>query len=40
VTYAPPATANRLCLVLPNGMELHGLTMDNLGVVQQLLARL
>jgi hypothetical protein len=40
VTCAPPAATNGLCLVLPNGMELRGLTTDNLGVVQQLLARL
>ena len=29
-----------LSLVLPNGMELRGLTLDNVPVVEQLLARL
>lgn len=40
VTCAPTATASGLSLVLPNGMELRGLTLDNVPVVQQLLARL
>ncbi len=40
VTGIPPAMANGLSLLLPNGMELRGLTMDNVQVVQQLLARL
>ena len=40
VTGAPTATAPGLSLVLPNGMELRGLTLDNVPVVQQLLARL
>jgi hypothetical protein len=40
VTFASQATASGLFLVLPNGMELRGLTLDNVPVVQQLLARL
>ena len=40
VTCTPAATAPGLSLVLPNGMELRGLTLDNVPVVQQLLARL
>ncbi|MDJ0823667.1 MAG: hypothetical protein QNJ09_17895 [Paracoccaceae bacterium] len=38
VTYT--STAPGLSLLLPNGMELRGLTLDNVPVVQQLLARL
>jgi hypothetical protein len=40
VTCAPTAAAAGLSLVLPNGMELRGLTLDNVPVVQQLLAGL
>ena len=40
VTCIPPTTGQGLSLRLPNGMELRGLTLDNLPVVQQLLARL
>lgn len=40
VTCIAPATGHGLSLTLPNGMELRGLTLDNLPVVQQLLARL
>jgi len=40
VTYRPPATVAGLTLVLPSGLELHGLSKDNLSLVQQLLARL
>lgn len=37
VTYTPTAG---LSLSLPNGMELRGLTSDNLPLVEQLLERL
>jgi hypothetical protein len=40
VTCTPMAPAAGLSLLLPNGMELRGLTLDNVPVVQQLLARL
>ena len=40
VIYRPPSTAVGLSLVLPNGLELHGLSEDNLSLVQQLLDRL
>lgn len=40
VTFASKVTASGLSLVLPNGMELRGLTLDNVPVVEQLLARL
>ena len=40
VTCAPPAAASGLRLVLPNGLELRGLTLDNVPVVEQLLSRL
>jgi hypothetical protein len=40
VTCTPLATGQGLSLRLPNGMELRGLTQDNLPVVQQLLAQL
>lgn len=37
VTCTPAAAARGLSLVLPNGMELRGLSLDNVSVVQQLL---
>ena len=40
VIYRPPSTAVGLSLVLPNGLELHGLSEGNLSLVQQLLDRL
>ena len=40
VIYRPPSTAAGLSLVLPNGLELRGLSEDNLSPVQQLLDRL
>ena len=40
VTCTPSATGQGLSLLLPNGMELRGLTQENLPVVQQLLAQL
>lgn len=38
VTFASKPAASGLSLVLPNGMELRGLALDNVAVVQQLLA--
>ena len=40
VIYRPPSTAAGLSLVLPNGLELRGLSEDNLPLAQQLLDRL
>jgi hypothetical protein len=40
VMYRPPSTAAGLSLVFPNGLELRGLSEDNLPLVQQLLDRL
>ena len=40
VTCTSSAVAHGLSLVLPSGIELRGLTVDNLDVVQQLLGRL
>jgi hypothetical protein len=40
VLYRPPSTATGLSLVLPSGLELRGLSGDNLSLVQQLLDRL
>jgi len=40
VIYRPPSTAAGLSLVLPNGLELRGLSEDNLLLVQNLLDRL
>ena len=40
VTCTAPTIGQDLSLLLPNGMELRGLTQDNLPVVQQLLAQL
>jgi hypothetical protein len=40
VIYQPPATATGLSLVFPNGLELRGLSEDNLPLAQQLLDRL
>ena len=40
VTYRRPTTGGGLSLVLPNGLELSGLSEDNLSLVQQLLERL
>ena len=40
IIYQPPSTAAGLSLVLPNGLELRGLSEDNLPLVQQLLDRL
>jgi len=40
VIYRPPSTAAGLSLVLPSGLELHGLSEGNLSLVQQLLDRL
>ncbi len=36
VIYRPPSTAARLSLVLPNGLELRGLSEDNLSLAQKL----
>jgi len=40
VIYRPPSTAAGLSLVLPSGLELRGLSEDNLPLAQQLLDRL
>ena len=40
VIYRPPSTAAGLSLVLPSGLELRGLSEDNLSLAQQLLDRL
>ena len=40
VTVRAPCTAPGLSLVFPNGLELRGLSEDNLSLAQQLLARL
>lgn len=40
VIYQQPSATTGLSLVLPNGLELHGLSEDNLSLVQQLLERL
>lgn len=40
VSFAPKAAAPGLSLVLPNGLELRGLTLDNVAVVERLLGHL
>ena len=40
VIYRPPSTAAGLSLVLPSGLELRGLSEDNLSLAQLLLDRL
>ena len=40
VTVQAPCTASGLSLVFPNGVELRGLSEDNLSLAQQLLGRL
>ncbi len=40
VTVQAPCTASGLSLVFPNGLELRGLSEDNLALAQQLLDRL
>ena len=40
VRYQPVPSETTLSLVLPSGIELRGIALDNLTVVQQLLARL
>jgi hypothetical protein len=40
VTYHPSSIATGLTLVLPGGLELRGLSHDNLPLVEQLLDRL
>ncbi len=40
VTFRPPCTASGLSLVFPNGVELRGLSEDNLSLAQQLADRL
>lgn len=36
----PPSAETTLSLVLPSGIELRGIALDNLAVVRQLLGRL
>ena len=40
VTWRPSPADNALSLVLPSGVELRGISLDNLPVVEQLLHRL
>ncbi len=40
VPVVAPSTSGDLTLRLPNGIELQGITADNLALVEQLLARL
>ena len=40
VRYQPTLSEATLSLVLPSGIELRGIALDNLPVVQQLLGRL
>ena len=40
VRYRPTPSETMLSLVLPSGIELRGIVLDNLAVVQQLLGRL
>ena len=40
VHYQPTPSETTLSLVLPGGIELRGIALDNLPVVQQLLSRL
>jgi hypothetical protein len=39
VTYAMAGSGEGLRVVLPSGVELRGITADNLSVVEQLLSR-
>jgi len=40
VTCQPPVSITGLSVVLPSGLELRGISADNLGLVHQLLNRL
>jgi hypothetical protein len=40
VTCQPPAPTIGLCVVLPSGLELRGISADNVGLVRQLLSSL